>query len=103
HVPPNTRGTSHTTNVVPLATSIRNSLPLAKKAMVLPSGDQNGDAASSLPRSRRGFVSSRDRSQRAYLPSTVAPNTAVLPSGDSARFGPRPPAEASRPNSPLSG
>ena len=42
HAPPRTSGTSQMTKAVPPATSIRCSFPLAKKAMDLPSGDQNG-------------------------------------------------------------
>src|SRR5437867_7137313 len=70
-------------NVVtnPLPTSIRFSFPSAKKPIERLSGDQNGNAAFSVPTSGRV---SADSSERSHKPAGLesATNTILSPSGE---------------------
>src|SRR5207247_1090935 len=66
------------------ATLIRLRLPCAKNPIAEPSGDQNGNVASSVPGNTRGV---NDRSGRTHSrdgpPPVVAVNASWRPSGDS--------------------
>jgi hypothetical protein len=87
HVPPRPSGASHRVTGGPPASATSFSLPSAKNASDAPSGDQNGNAALSVPGSETLMVASRRRSQSWNLPSAVpATNAMCRLSGDTASW-----------------
>jgi len=87
HVPPRPDTTSQTGNGAPPATSIRISLLSVKKAMDLPSGDQKGLAAPSVPATSRSVCAIERPDPQPGLPaarSNICGGPAVGRQGEAA-------------------
>src|SRR5262245_56659673 len=84
HVPPRATGVSASDWEEPPAMSIRYSLLPAKNPMARLSGDQNGNAAPSVPESGCAVMALSSRSQSCDRPDCDATKTRYRPSGESA-------------------
>ena len=82
HAPPRSSGAEHCVTAVPPAAGTVFSLPSAKNAMVLLSGDQNGYAAPGVPSSGTSRSESSRRTNSPDCLPTLNETTMVLPSGD---------------------
>ncbi len=84
-VPPRRSAASQRVETGPPFEPIFLSFPVDAKPMNLPSGDQNGIVAPSVPASGRAEASSKARTQSCARPSPFrAANTSLFPSGDTA-------------------
>ena len=82
HEPPRPRGASAMTSGSPPAMSIVRNLPVAKKPRCLPSGDQNGYDAFSVPDSDLASPVSSDRTHSVGDLVVAATNATLVPSGE---------------------
>src|SRR5262249_35235619 len=82
HVPPRAPSTGQSVCGRPPATSTFFNLPAEKNAKRRLSGDQKGDAASSVPATDWAVSESKARTHRNVLPSTVATKARRRPSGE---------------------
>src|SRR3954465_5271088 len=82
HDPPRPTAASQIAIPGPWAASTFLSFPSEKYAIILLSGDQNGNVAFSVPASSMAFNESSGRTQRSLFPSMLATNASFLPSGE---------------------
>src|SRR5688572_32634426 len=85
HVPPRPEIALASDWTDPSPTSIRFSLPSAKKPTDRLSGDQNGSWAPSVPARGRTVTESIERSHNRGRPSESATKTTMFPTGEMAR------------------
>src|SRR5262249_11726632 len=86
HVPPRGVAASDNVSAGPPVAEIFFSFPCAKNPMFLPSGDQNGNNAPSVPMRGRDSSESNGRTQTRSGPPSSLTKARLRPSGESIKY-----------------